>query len=216
MKLIVLLFPFFLSLFVSSVLIGQTNSPTIEGKIINQNTKTPIYLIEDQNVMDSTITDSLGRFSFDYHLNKSKNYFIEVVCSENNSQKFHLEQVKEVGITYVFESSCNIPERFDNNVYFEFNSVNQFENLNVQWIKDLLDKHSQLCLEFSQTIHPKESKELASKRMNYFEKLLIDAGCDIKQIRFSDKVYLLTEYQITQDKRSRIEGVVVSLDGLCE
>jgi len=79
----------------------------------------------------------------------------------------------------------------------------------------VLNEYPQLCYRFVQSISPGEKKRIANKRKKAFLKNLRAVGVNMNQIIFSDEIIEL-DITKTEDKRSRIEGIVYSMDGKCK
>jgi hypothetical protein len=108
-----------------------------------------------------------------------------------------------------------IQDKFDNSAYYALNETKQFQNLEVDWLLGFQNQFPEMCLEFIQTIHPNEQQKIAKKRKSLFLKELERTGFDMKRIHFQKEVLILTEAQLKEDNRSRIQGIVRSLDGDC-
>lgn len=79
----------------------------------------------------------------------------------------------------------------------------------------MLIEYPQMCIRFVQTLNPEEKETVAKKRKEQFLKLLRTTGVNMNQIIFSDEILIL-DFSKSEDKRSRIEGVVYSMNGNCK
>lgn len=102
------------------------------------------------------------------------------------------------------------PSIFDPSAYYELNETKKFTNFEIKWLIDLMIEHPTLKVKFGQTITKQESVRIAQKRMTNFEKSLKKGDVDMSRITFETSVYFLDENDI--DQRSRIQGVILSLD----
>lgn len=105
-------------------------------------------------------------------------------------------------------------DKFDNSAYFNLNEIKKFEILTLKFLQDLIEKYPLICIEFIQTINVNESKRIAKKRMKTFKKTLKKAGLGIKNFRFNDEILVVKEIDFEQ--RSRIQGVVYSINQNCK
>lgn len=99
---------------------------------------------------------------------------------------------------------------FDPSAYYALNETKEFTNFEITWLIDLMNEHPGLKIKFVQTITKQETVEIAKKRMINFEKSLKQGSVDMNRITFESKVYYVDETE--SDQRSRIQGVVVSVD----
>src|SRR5690606_34010074 len=106
-------------------------------------------------------------------------------------------------------------EKFDNSAYFEHRETHVWQNFELTWFTSLMNEYPNMCMEFTQRINPKESIRIAQKRMTNFKKMLLNAGCDMRRISFSENIVFLNDNLLKIDTRSRIQGLVISMDGDC-
>lgn len=102
------------------------------------------------------------------------------------------------------------PTFFDPSAYYALNETTEFRNFEIKWLIDLMIEYPGLRTKFVQTITKQETIEIAKKRMINFEKSLKQGGVDMNRITFESKVFYVDE--AASDQRSRIQGVMISLD----
>lgn len=108
-------------------------------------------------------------------------------------------------------------DKFDNSAYYELNGTKAYWNFDPTFLKHTLAENPDVCVKFIQTRNLEEKKALARKRMKLFRKKLLEAGINPKQVSFSKQILNVND-QVTEfpDTCSRIQGVVVSLEGMCK
>lgn len=221
MKFITVLF----FLIVLTQLTAQSSTSQLSGKVTSkENTPYPeikVVVYENDLAIDSTYTDSSGNYTFVLDLKPRTEYSASMQIN-----KFHIDP-KDIfrkasdtilNVEYFLDVQLGnyLYDKFDNSAYFEFNVVDSFSNVEIEWFKSLLEEYPNICLKLYQTTHSDESLNIANARIKFFENLLIETGCDMNRIQFSTNIRTLEEYELIEDKRARILGEVVSNNGECE
>lgn len=199
----------------------QVSGVVSEWESENKLANIPIVILENNDTLAILITDAVGAFCLDTRFNANKQYTLSI----NNRQFFSFENQtilkrKEdsiCGSHYVIERRL-IPlkhDRFDPSIYFEFNETQFHQQIEIDALKQLLKENPSLCIEFVQTIHPNETQAIAELRKSTFLNALESANVPMEHIRFKQEVLKL-DIEKQNDVRSRIEGVLVSIEGSCK
>lgn len=203
---------------------AQQSGSLISGKVTSKDKEpipdTKVVLLENDTAIDSTFTDSLGMYYFELVFASTAEYALIIECyNDMENLKDYIRHKSDTmrNIEYILNLECGkyLHDKFDNNAYFEYNVIDKFSNITIEFYKKLLEEYPKMCLKLLQTIHPNEEISLAKKRMNHFKNSLHKIGCDMNRISFSPKIRILTITPSTQNTKSRILGEVVSMDGKC-
>lgn len=177
-----------------------------------------VLLFKNQNIIGSARTDINGKFLFQTEISNGNQYSLKIDYLNRDFGHTIFRTLEDTIVYGTYDITMQFypqkEERFDPSIYFDFNNVKDFQNHEDDLFKALILEFPEICIAFSQTINPEENREIVTERMNYFKQHLIQEGFDMKNFKFSNNIYLLDEFE--QDKRSRIQGVVVSVEGNCE
>src|SRR5574343_263918 len=136
-----------------------------------------------------------------------------------NTKKIRLFNKEDTAMVSEYRIEVEFPDiihnKFDYSAYYALNETRKFQNFEIDILKELQNQFPEMCMEFVQTIHPNELQKIAKKRKTLFLKELEKSGFDMKRIHFRKDVLILTEAQLIEDDRSRIQGIIRSLEGDC-
>jgi len=204
--------------------ISQSWDVQVLGTIKEMNGPMPIenvmiVLFVNNNPFDSILTNINGNYSFNTYFSIENEYAIQLKYRNTNYDKTILHNVGDTMRmdTYILDMSIfkGREERFDPSAYYDLNDTKNVQNFEFEWFKDLFDDYSKMCVKFVQVLNPQESKKVAKKRMKTFIVELKKINCDMTRISYSNEVKYLDEEDLSEDPRSRIQGVVISMDGDC-
>ena len=105
-------------------------------------------------------------------------------------------------------------DKFDNSAYFQINETKEFENLTIETLKDILIKYPTICIEFKQMINPMESTLIARRRSRQFLKILKKSGLNMDNFQMNVTLLFVKDDDI--ERRSRIQGIIISFDSTCK
>ncbi len=205
---------------------GQAQNVKISGTVIDMANKKligniPVVLMVNRDTIAIQNSDSLGEFLFEVTFSVENDYYIFLNIDRQNSRQSWIK-LHAKGDTNVFEeyrldlSKLRIiQDRFDNSVYYEKNEMVKHQNFDLKYFLTMLNEYPQMCIRFVQLINPEERKSMATRRKKQFLKELKSSGVDMSRIIFSEEI-LIMDLIKSEDKRSRIEGVVHSMDGNCK
>lgn len=213
---------FFVALFSASPSFSQSDFSSLTV-ILTDYAKEPIpgesfTLFVGEDLVVTRTTDENGEFRIDSLLLDTE----YTLFDNSSSATYYSEPLKLITdpfqqdyiVTLSHTASKYRQEHSPSVIYFEQNQVEPVENFEAEFIRELLKEHPELCLEFSQAIGYDESEEILQARKDNFLKHLEETKVDITRIRFSDKVHILSD--AFEDRRSRIEGAVYSMDSECK
>lgn len=177
-----------------------------------------VALCQNNDTLLITQTNSKGEFQFNAQLLVEQIHHLKFNRAELSNQmtRFYVPNDSTETTSFYFELILPVLKqcRFDNSAYYDLNETVRCQNFDTHFIKNITLENPGLCLSFTQTIHPNESLRTAKKRMKNFKKLLKIEDFDLSRIEFSDEIRIL-DLTSSEDHRSRIQGVVVSLEGDC-
>ena len=179
-----------------------------------------VNLIQDALIIDSTLTDTLGYFTINSSFSSKFSYFVSMDYGMehdvHNRIKLYSKGDSVVLVDYVVDVvKLNvIQDRFDTNIYYDYKQV-ETPDLDMKFFVAMIKEYPQMCVEVFQSVHPDEKSRIYRKRMELFKEKLVDAGVNMNQLVFSEVAYTLFIERET-DKRSRIHGVVLSMEGDCK
>lgn len=205
---------------------GQSWDVKISGTVTDMSNKKlieniPVVLIANRDTIAIQNTNNNGEFLFDLIFSVENDYYIFLNVTHQNSRrdwiKLHAKGDSNIIGEYRLDLSKLriIQDRFDNSVYYEKNETVKYQNFDLDYFKKIMTEYPQMCIRFVQTINPEEKKSISNRRKKQFLKTLKTAGINMNQIIFSDEIFILDIANL-EDKRSRIEGVVYSMDGNCK
>ena len=217
---IVFLFMTFLSVY------GQSWEVKISGTVTDMaNKKTieniPVVLMSNRDTIAIQNSCSQGEFLFNVTFSVENDYYIFLNIEHQNSKqswiKLHAKgDTNVIGEYHIDLSKLRIiHDRFDTGIYYEINETEKYQNFDLDYFKKFILEYPLMCIRFVQTINPDEKKRASKRRKRQFLKELKTTGVNMNQIIFSDEIFVL-DITKTEDKRSRIEGVVYSMDGNCK
>lgn len=177
-----------------------------------------ILLFENEDTLRKAVTDSVGGYAFNVDF-FAENQYSYAILYKDYYQKSILYAAEDSFRTrnYLLESLIVDGQEFHHsgNLFYKFNNINAIQSTEFEWLKSLMDARHELCLEFRQTINPKERLIVAEDRMENFRCELEQIEIDITRITFTDSIHELSDTRILEDERSRIEGSIISLEGNC-
>lgn len=205
---------------------GQTQQVKISGTVTDMENKKlveniPVVLMSNRDTIAIKNSGSQGEFLFDVTFSVENDYFIflniDYQKSRQNWVKLHAKGDTNIVKEYILDLSKLriIHDRFDTGIYYEKNETVKHQNFDLKYFLTMLNEYPQMCIRFVQTINPEERKSVATKRKKQFLKELNSSGVDMSRIIFSEEILIL-DLTKSEDKRSRIEGVVHSMDGNCK
>lgn len=205
---------------------GQTWDVKISGTVMDMENKKlieniPVVLMSNRDTVAIQNSGSQGEFLFDVTFSIENDYFIFLNIDYQKSRQSWIKLHAKGDTNVVEEYHVDVAklriihDRFDNSVYYEKNETKEYQNFDLDYFLKVLNEYPQLCYRFVQSINPDEKKRIANKRKKAFLKNLRTAGANMNQIIFSDEIIEL-DITKTEDKRSRIEGIVYSMDGKCK
>lgn len=205
---------------------GQTQQVKISGTVTDMENKKlveniPVVLMSNRDTVAIKNSGSQGEFLFDVTFSVENDYYIFLNINHQNSRQSWIK-LHAKGDTNVFEeyrvdlSKLRlIQDRFDNSVYYEKNETVKHQNFDLKYFLMMLNEYPQMCIRFVQLMNPEERKSVATRRKKQFLKELKSSGVDMSRIIFSEEI-LIMDLTNSEDKRSRIDGVVHSMDGNCK
>lgn len=102
--------------------------------------------------------------------------------------------------------------KFDNSAYFEEGDATTILNFEAKILKDVMDEHYGLIIEFSLCQLPGESEQLGQQRFRIFRDLLEKEKIDLERIQFSSELHYYTLDQLAkQHLKPGIFGIVQSI-----
>ena len=101
---------------------------------------------------------------------------------------------------------------YENTAFFELDSSSTFYGFDVELLIHQLRTLDDYCLTFSYVHYTDESPELAKRRIKAFKHHLIRHGINTDHFIFNEPIQLTNG---SSDKRSRIEGIMDSIDKNC-
>jgi|SRR5690554_302638 len=182
----------------------------------------PILLCTNNDTMFIVKTDENGEFEFKTTFTYGNDYILKLNIENQNPKdcNFHLFSKEDTARMSEYQLDLKLPilihDKFDNSVYYELNEIKNFQNFEMEWFKGLLTRYPEMCLEFVQTINPIEKQKIAQKRIKHFQEELVKANCDMKRISFRNETLILSDQMMIEDSRSRIQGIIISMDGDCK
>ena len=204
---------------------GQTQEVKISGSVADMDKKSlsnvPVVLIENNDTIAIKNSDIQGNFSFELKISTEKDYYIFLDVAHQNFKhnwiKFHAAGDTNLVSEYHFDllKLRIIQDRFDTGIYYELNEIKEYKNFDLAYFKKMVDEYPQMCIRFIQTLNPEEKRSVARRRKKHFLKELKTTGVNMHQIIFVDEILTL-DITKSNNKRSRIEGVVYSMDGNCK
>jgi hypothetical protein len=204
---------------------GQSWEVKISGNVIDMPSKKameniPVVLMENLDTIDIQNSSSEGEFLFEATFNVESDYYIFLNVEFQNSRqswiKLHAKGDSNIVQEYRLDLAKLriIHDRFDTGIYYEKNETKEYQNFDLNYFKKMIVEYPQICIRFVQTVNPEEKKSVAMRRKKHFLKELQTSGVNMNQIIFTDEIFRL-DITNANDKRSRIEGVVYSMDGNC-
>ncbi len=202
---------------------GQTVQVSIIGTVKDSERKLlpneEVYVLKNNDTLLKTETNDEGNFFIQTNFSVENTYRIGLLSNENYGIPIVLHQKGD---------SLNVPKYYaidlgkfkifhdfiDYTAYFEKNNFIDYSNFSTEMLKELFLEYPTICLKFIQTKNVKESNRLAKKRMTNFKEQLKLANLPMKQLLFDENFLILDESLI--DQRSKIQGVVISLEGDCK
>jgi hypothetical protein len=204
---------------------GQLSAVKISGSVRDIEKRKleniPVVLMVNRDTLAIQNSDSKGEFLFDVMFSTEHDYYIFLNLEHQNSKqnwiKLHAKGDTNIFMEYKIDLNKLrvIRHRFDNSIYYEKNDTEKYQNFDLDYFKKVIQEYPQMCIRFVQTINPKEKKIIAKRRKKHFLELLRSAGINMNQIIFSNETFTL-DLSNSNDVRSRIEGVVYSMDGNCK
>lgn len=204
---------------------GQSQKVKISGIVKDMDKKSlesiPVVIMENRDTLEVQQSNNQGEFLFEVTFSVDKEYSMFLDIAYQNS-KPNWVRLHAMGDTNIFEeyrldlTKLRVfHDRFDTGIYYEKNETVKYENFDLKYFLTMLNEYPQMCIRFVQTINPEERKSVATKRKKQFLKELNSSGVDMNRIIFSKEILIL-DITKSEDKRSRIEGVVHSMDGNCK
>ena len=176
-----------------------------------------IVIFRNEDTICKTSTNQTGNFDLSVPFASGNNYTLLYESFENAEKVILYRKTDSIPrLSYLLNLTLrNIKwDKFDNSAYYELNETSVYQNFDLKFLKHSLIENPGVCVEFIQTWNPEEKKKVARKRMKIFRNQLLEAGINPKQVSFSKQIMDLSQEE-TSESRSRIEGVVVSLEGAC-
>ncbi|MCJ8289286.1 MAG: hypothetical protein HRT58_08035 [Crocinitomicaceae bacterium] len=178
-----------------------------------------ITLYQGYDSITSTKTDVNGSFLMEVELLDQTEYYLKLIdgMPEYLSKDELTIQTGMYRSDFVFNMVYPEPrtEYFGGQVaYYQPKEVKKIEEFEVQQILSIIEKHPEICIQFSQTIIHSESEKTAKKRKVNFLKFLEKNGVDMSCIQFEKDPRFLRAFD--EDQRSRIQGAIYSLDSKCK
>lgn len=211
--------------FTYSCAFAQSWEVNISGKLTSAKivglSNIPVVLFKNNDTLTVVSTNENGEFGLVSTFAFGNTYTLHLTSNERYQQtkiirlfnKEDTARMSEYRIEVEFPHI--IHDKFDNSAYYALNETTNFQNFEVEILRESQNQFPELCIEFVQTIHPNEQRKIAKKRKALFLKELERSGFDMKRIHFRKEVLILTEAQLKEDDRSRIQGIVRSLEGDC-
>lgn len=177
-----------------------------------------VVIFKNTDTLCKMYTDKMGSFDFSVPFTSGNDYSL-LYETLANAEKILL--FRKTDSVPVLEYTLNLTlrnvkwDKFDNSAYYELNEIKAYQNFDLAFLKYTLAENPEVCVKFIQTWNPQEKKTVARKRMKLFRKQLFESGINPKQVSFSKQILNLSQEK-TPDMRSRIQGVVASLEGVCK
>lgn len=216
---------FFLLFFAYSNAFAQSWEVNISGKLTSSKTVglsgIPIILCQNNDTVVVVRTNENGEFAMATTFSYGNNYTLQLTIKRLyvKSEIITLFNKEDTARMSEYSIELDFPhiiqDKFDNSAYYALNETRKFQNFEIDILRESQNQFPEMCLEFIQTIHPNERQKIAKKRKSLFLKELERTGFDMKRIHFRKDVLILTEAQLKKDNRSRIQGIVRSLEGDC-
>lgn len=184
----------------------------------------PVYLVENIDTLFASLTDTIGEFTFETEFKQGNSYSLHFGGATIGKTNHYFNQIIQLvdstdtltSWEYRIEISL-LPKCVlsDNSLYFKFNEIHESENVDAYFIVALLNQYPEMCLRIGQTYNSFEKRAVPKKRMNALRKLLEESGVNMNQIAFDLNFHKLSWEEAKHDVRSRIQGIVVSMEGNC-
>lgn len=215
----------FLLFFTYSSAFAQSWEVNISGKLTSSKTVglsgIPIVLCQNDDTVVVVSTNENGEFAMATNFSYGNNYTLQLTIKRLyvKSEIIPLFNKEDTARMSEYSIELDFPhfiqDKFDNSAYYALNETRKFQNFEIDILRESQNQFPEMCLEFVQTIHPNEKRKIAKKRRTLFFEELEKAGYDMNYIHFRKDVLILTEAQLKEDDRSRIQGIVRSLEGDC-
>lgn len=215
----------FLLFFIYSSAFAQSWEVNISGKLTSSKTVglsgIPIVLCQNDDTVVVVRTNENGEFALVTTFEFGKTYTLQLTSNDRyqKTKIIRLFNKEDTAMVAEYRIEVEFPhiihDKFDNSAYYALNETRKFQNFEIDILRESQNQFPEMCLEFVQTIHPNEQQKIAKKRKTLFLKELERTGFDMKRIHFRKDVLILTEAQLKEDNRSRIQGIVRSLEGDC-
>lgn len=220
LKILLLLF------FAYSNAFAQSWEVNISGKLTSSKTTVVpseilVTLCQNNDTVSVVNTNENGEFALVTTFEFGNTYTLQLTSNDRyqKTKKIRLFNKEDTAMVSEYRIEVEFPDiihnKFDNSAYYALNETRKFQNFEIDILKELQNQFPEMCMEFVQTIHPNELQKIAKKRKTLFLKELEKSGFDMKRIHFRKDVLILTEAQLIEDDRSRIQGIIRSLEGDC-
>lgn len=211
-------------LFLANDLNAQSWDCRIHGMIKKSNGEAAencqVMIFKDTDTLCKLYTDKTGSFDVSVSFTSGNDYSLLYETFANAEKILLYQKTDSVpALTYTLNLKLrNVKwDKFDNSAYYELNETKTYQNFDPTFLKRTLTENPDVCVKFIQTRNPEEKKALARKRMKLFRKQLLEAGINPKQVSFSKRLLDINDEDTeVPETRSRIQGVVVSLEGTCK
>ncbi len=215
----------FLLFFAYSNAFAQSWEVNISGRLTSSKTVglsgIPIILCQNDDTVVVVRTNVNGEFAMATNFSFGNTYTLQLTSNDRyqKTKIIRLFNKEDTAMVSEYRIEVEFPDiihdKFDNSAYYALNETRKFQNFEIDILKESQNQFPEMCLEFVQTIHPNELQKIAKKRKTLFLKELEKSGFDMKRIYFRKDVLILTEAQQKEDDRSRIQGIIRSLEGDC-
>lgn len=207
--------------------IGQTYSTTISGDVTDTPTdrsipNIEIVLLENQDTLEVTKTDSLGKFKFFVTVSPQKDYILKIDCYSHSDLGHTIDIVpKKEGVEYeyIIETSCFYYNERSNSLqsaYYELNETKTFNGFNVEQLYNLMQEDPQMCLKALPFHIASENEKIVNKRIRNFKDALLKSNIDLNRIAFGSPKVIENNSEELDKQQSIIYFEVFSMDGNCK
>lgn len=208
---------FILILFFCSIqnFLGQTIQLSFSGNV-NSGKDSPlknvlIHFIQKNDTLCVLKSGENGSYACSLEIESRDSFFVFVSKYGFKENLFKID-ISDSSIFYFdfdFDFSIYKIHIFNNDpsIYFNKNETKDMSYVDLKQLENFTIEYPHICIRYTQTIHPNESKRIAKKRMNNFRKYLIENKINIRNIQFEESYYILNEKQLEKDSRSRIQGI---------
>ncbi len=187
--------------------LSEVNEPTI----VIQNAD--IIAIKTGDTLQRTKTKSDGSYNLQLELAANEQLILIVKHRYYIPQSVDFAMTSNRSNVQLNIELSPILVNYENTAFFEQDSSSTFYGFDVELLKHQLRTLDDYCLTFSYVHYTDESPNIAKRRIKAFKQHLNRHGINTDHFIFNDPIQLTLD---NSDKRSRIEGIMHSIDKNCK